>query len=415
MGLFSRRSKKISGAEIRAKLTDVIHTDSGVIISGSSQSNAIATQCVNLIAGSIASMPVELYFSTNTGGKVQAFDKPLRTLLKYQPNPDETPFTFYERIVRHLLDDGNAYLYRDNNGDTVRALYPLDPRKMHVDRDKNQRKIYTYDGTSIPSRNILHIPGRGYNGLKGVGVRQTARQHLELAGKMDKYAADAFDTGLTKRPVIDISEMYSDADPDDVKQIADYLRKNYSGSNKPFITFNGMKVQQLDSVDNRTAQLAENREYQTKIIASLYNVPVQMLNQGAAANVNLEVQNTNFLTYTLLPWIKIIEQYLRLLMTPFERERHFPEFNTAGLLRGDFETRMRGYATGIQHGILNHDQIAKLENQPALGTDAGRTFFVPANLMPLKDEVIDAYMAGAKQKAQQLTDQDTHGVGDDRK
>jgi HK97 family phage portal protein len=405
MGIFNRKQKKTE----ERKLSDIRLESYAQHFFSSSSVNALANQCENIISNSIAQLPMNLYFKMNDGGRVKAFNHPLYSVAKRQPNIELVPFTFYSQIARHLMQDGNAYLFKDMSGDEVRQLFILDPKQMQVERDEMNRKKFNYGGKPLNPKEVLHIIGLGFDGLKGKGVLEYAQEQIDLARTMDEFAAESFGTTITKRPVIDISEMYQNATPEDVERIGQYIKKNYADNNKPLITFNGMKFESLDSDDNRTRQLLENREFQMKVISSLYNIPYSFLT-GEQVNVSLEVQNTNFLRYTLMPWIKIIEQYFSKLLTPFERERHYFEFNTNGFLRADFKSRMEGYATGIRSGVLSHNDIQKLENGTVLDNEAGDTYFVESNLMPLRPDIINAYMSSAKQKMN-----DAPGIGDDKK
>ena len=410
MGLFSKK-------EVRTEeRIENIYLPSMSVFSSfnTNQNNIIANQCRNIISNAIATLPINVFFERNDGSKNKAFEHPLYSILKYEPNLDEVPFVFYSTLLNNLLDYGNAYLYKDIKGDKITALYNLVSKNMEVKRDNINRKIYIYNGKELPRENVLHIVGLEYDGLVGKGIRDIGKQQLEIAQKMDDFAGEAFQSQITKRMIIDISKMFPDAKPEDVKNIAEYVRKNYADNNKPFITFNGMEVKNQETNDNRTNNLVQNREYQQKLIASLYNVPVSMLTQSAV-NVSLEIQNTLFLTYTLLPWIKIVEQHLKKLFTPYERERYFVEFNVAGLLRADFKSRMESYSVGLMNGIYTPNQIAKLENLPLVENEAYNTKFIQSNLMPLTDEVINSYMASAKLKMKELEDKDTTGIGDDKK
>ena len=410
MGLFSKK-------EVRTEeRIENIYLPSMSVFSSfnTNQNNIIANQCRNIISNAIATLPINVFFERNDGSKIKAFEHPLYSILKYEPNLDEVPFVFYSTLLNNLLDYGNAYLYKDIKGDKITALYNLVSKNMEVKRDNINRKIYIYNGKELPRENVLHIVGLEYDGLVGKGIRDIGKQQLEIAQKMDDFAGEAFQSQITKRMIIDISKMFPDAKPEDVKNIAEYVRKNYADNNKPFITFNGMEVKNQETNDNRTNNLVQNREYQQKLIASLYNVPVSMLTQSAV-NVSLEIQNTLFLTYTLLPWIKIVEQHLKKLFTPYERERYFVEFNVAGLLRADFKSRMESYSVGLMNGIYTPNQIAKLENLPLVENEAYNTKFIQSNLMPLTDQVINSYMASAKLKMKELEDKDTTGIGDDKK
>ena len=70
-----------------------------------------------------------------------------------------------------------------------------------------------------------------------------------------------------------------------------------------------------------------------------------------------------FVKYTLSPWITRWEQTIhRSLLLPSEKPRYFARFNVEGLLRGDYQSRMNGYAVGRQNGWMSANDIRELEN-----------------------------------------------------
>jgi len=381
------------------------------------EQNPSVFSCEQLISNAIASLPVDLLFKKNDGSRVKAYTHPMYNVLKREPNTEEVPQVFYGRLVRHLLR-GNAFLrpIRDRQGRVI-EIFLLDPATVSVERNDSGKKIFKQGKNEYSSKEILHIPGVGYDGVRGYSPLEFAKSTLETASNIEAYAARAFEGRIGSRALVDISSMYPDgATDDDIREMAAYLRNNYSGEEnegKPLILWDGMKVNSIEATDNRESQLLENRQYQNKIIAQIYQVPLFLLGEGENKYNSQEAQNINFLQYTLLPWIRIIEQYLGMLLDSYERERHSVSFNTAGFLRGDHKSRMEAYVKGIQSGIYSVDEVRNLENLTAL-PESGEVHFIPANLMPLNNETIGAYMASAKLKAQSLIGKESEGVGDDK-
>src|SRR5699024_10524624 len=136
--------------------------------------------CVRILSESIAGLPVHLYRYMDTGSKEKALTHPLYRLLHDEPNPEMTSFVFRETLMTHLLLRRNAYaqIIRNGKGEVI-ALYPLMPNRMTVDRDEHGRLYYSYQmnnedaptmktGTVVlKPRDVLHVPGLGFDGLVG--------------------------------------------------------------------------------------------------------------------------------------------------------------------------------------------------------------------------------------------------------
>ena len=57
-----------------------------------------------------------------------------------------------------------------------------------------------------------------------------------------------------------------------------------------------------------------------------------------------------------------------------------------GLLRGDYESRMKGYSIGIQNGFMSPNDVRSLENLNPIPDEEGGNFYViNGNMLRLKD------------------------------
>ena len=100
---------------------------------------------------------------------------------------------------------------------------------------------------------------------------------------------------------------------------------------------------------------------------------------------NIEQQSLEFVKYTLDPWVIRWEQSLsRALLNEDEKRKYFFKFNLEGLLRGDYESRMSGYATARQNGWMSANDIRELENMDRIpGEDGGDLYLINGNMLPL--------------------------------
>ena len=102
---------------------------------------------------------------------------------------------------------------------------------------------------------------------------------------------------------------------------------------------------------------------------------------------NIEQQSLEFVKYTLDPWVSRWEQSMaRSLLTPKEKKQYFVKFNVDGLLRGDYQSRMNGYATARQNGWMSANDIRELENLDRIpAEEGGDLYLINGNMLPLKD------------------------------
>lgn len=397
-----------SAPPVKAYYDYSIGGSSGLNLSESSLlNNPTVIACVNLISRSISMLPLNLYVKSRNG-RAKAGWHPLFAVLRYAPNAEEPSAVFLEKVIRDMLMYGNAYIWKSYNDGKIDALYTLSAKDVRVYRDSNtNEKLFDYNGKTYTSRQILHIPGAFYDGTKGYSPANYASKAIEMGVSLDEYARTAFDNGPSTRLLLDISERYpSGAKPEEVKEVANYIARNYSGkenAGKPLILFSKMKATPVDVSSNKDAELVEARQYQQKVIAQIFQVPLFLLGDGQVTYGNYEQSMTGFLTFTLGPWIKRIEQYFAMLLAPSELVNMYIEFDPSYLLRTDIATQTTNYAAMHRIGVLSINEIRERQNLDLLEDEvAGNTHFAEANLMPLTKETIEAYMASQKLKMEEL-------------
>ena len=163
-------------------------------------------------------------------------------------------------------------------------------------------------------------------------------------------------------------------------------------SHKVAVLEEGMKYTPI-SISPNEAQFLETRKFQIDEIARIFRVPPHMVGDLEKSSFsNIEQQSLEFVKYTLEPWIVRWEQSInRALLSDSEKAAYFVKFNVDGLLRGDYQSRMNGYATARQNGWMSANDIRELENldliPPELGGDL---YLINGNMTKLEDAGIFA-------------------------
>ena len=352
--------------------------------------------CVRILSEAIAGLPLHLYRYKEDGGKEKAIDHPLYLLLHDEPNPEMSSFVFRETLMTHLLLWGNAYaqIIRNGKGEIV-ALYPLMPNKMTVSRDDKGQLYYTYQKSqeelpkdsaytvTLHPSDVLHIPGLGFDGLVGYSPIAMAKNAIGLAIATEEYGAKFFANGATPGGLLEYPGTVKDPD-----RIRESWSKGFSGGNshKIAILEEGMKYTPI-SISPEQAQFLETRKFQINEIARIFRVPPHMVGDLEKSSFsNIEQQSLEFVKYTLDPWVVRWEQSIqRALLQTEEKKRYFVKFNLEGLLRGDYQSRMNGYATARQNGWMSANDIRELENLDRIpAEDGGDLYLINGNMLPLQ-------------------------------
>lgn len=345
--------------------------------------------CVRILAEAVASLPLHVYEYRDDGGKKLVHDHPLYYLLHDEPNPEMTSFVFRETLMSHLLIWGNAYaqIIRDGAG-RVLGLYPLLPDKMDVQRDDCGNIYYVYSRNSdenpmfkeygdirLKAEEVLHIPGLGFDGLIGYSPIAMAKNAVGMTLACEEYGASFFANGANPGGVLEHPGVLKD--PSKVRESWNSVYRGVNNAHKIAVLEEGMKYQQI-GIPPEEAQFLETRKFQINEIARLYRIPPHMVGDlDKSSFSNIEQQSLEFVKYTLDPWVIRWEQSLqRSLLLPGEKGKYFIKLNVDGLLRGDYQSRMNGYAVGRQNGWFSANDIREMENMNPIPDEEGGSLYL---------------------------------------
>lgn len=345
--------------------------------------------CVRILAEAVASLPLHVYEYQDDGGKKLVHDHPLYYLLHDEPNPEMTSFVFRETLMSHLLIWGNAYaqIIRDGAG-RVLGLYPLLPDKMDVQRDDRGNIYYVYSRNSdenpmfkeygdirLKAEDVLHIPGLGFDGLIGYSPIAMAKNAVGMTLACEEYGASFFANGANPGGVLEHPGVLKD--PSKVRESWNSVYRGVNNAHKIAVLEEGMKYQQI-GIPPEEAQFLETRKFQINEIARLYRIPPHMVGDlDKSSFSNIEQQSLEFVKYTLDPWVIRWEQSLqRSLLLPGEKGKYFIKLNVDGLLRGDYQSRMNGYAVGRQNGWFSANDIREMENMNPIPDEQGGNLYL---------------------------------------
>lgn len=345
--------------------------------------------CVNIKANALAVIPIKTYRRTKKG-KVEVHNHKLYNLLRYSPNPTLTASEWKKMMSQDLDLRGNHYcqIIRNGLGDVV-ALYPLISDLMIVEWDNKKRKKYTYAGIIVPANQILHIidiPDK--EGLLGLSRIEKARQTLEFEDNSSKHGNKSFKNSVATSGAFMKDGVLEEEAYNRLKQ---QLTEQYTGLNntgKPLLLEDALTFTPL-SINNSDAQWLESRKFNREQIATIFGVPVSMLNDPEnTAFGNLEQKKQGFHDNTILPLSTLVEERFRLsLLTEEEKSELVIKFKYNSLMRADMKTRVEYYKAMSEKGALSPNEIRKLEDMN--GYEGGDKHFIQ-----LSYETVDNIVKG---------------------
>ena len=325
----------------------------------------------------LGSLPFMLYRRRDDGGKDRATDHPLYKLIHDRPNPWTSATEFVMQIEVDCITDGGGFALANRSGDKIVELIRLAPRSVCVEIDdatlEPKYQVTLKNGTKRTYRwqDILHVPTLG-----NIAPIKQGREAIGLCMAMERHAGALFGNGARPAGVLKFKRKLDDA-------VHERLRKSWgsglSGENagKTAILEDDADFTPLtfNSVD---LQFQELRSFQVIEIARVLGVPPNLLMDfGRATWGNAEQMAQGFLTFTLLPRMKLWAGAVSRLLSAEEQGKFVPEFVADALVQAEIAARFEAYAKAITNGILNPNEARALENRPPY--EGGNEFRVPMN------------------------------------
>jgi HK97 family phage portal protein len=309
-----------------------------------------------------------------------------------QPNPYQTSYEFWFRVIISLLTDGNAFLFtlRNDRGE-VQALYCLHPSYVRIlDGPLGDNRYEVADDRGVVQgvydrTEILHVPAFTVPGkTRGLSPIDNAREAIGLGLTAEEFGARFFEQGTTMAGVI---EHPGSPKPDEAILLRNMFRKSHAGvknSHSVGVLTGGASFKPI-TITPEQAQFLETRRFQKAEIALLYRVPAYLVDSQVTSTwgSGVEEQNKFFVDQTLMPWIVRIEQAVSTFLLP---GLQYIRFNVDARLRAKTKERFEAYQMGLDNGFMNADEIRALEDLPPLPKKLGQRFYRPLNLGVVGEE-----------------------------
>jgi len=345
--------------------------------------------CVSLISGDIARLPLILYKRAKDGSKQRVLNHPLYDILHNAPNPSTTSFNFREAAQNHLLLWGNTYarIKKTGIGGAIKSLEQIPvPGRVQIKTDRRGIYYEWSDGKGkhrAAKKDVLHIPGFGFNGLTGMSLIGLAREAIGLGMATEQFGSMYFGKGTHPAGIYEMDGYLGDNKTEFLKTLKTGIA-GLGNSHQIMVAEGGAKYKPL-TIPLNDAQFLETRKFQKLELCGMFHVPphkIAIHDQNSNHN-NLEQENSGYVDSCLMHWIVRWEQNISLqLLTREERmQGYFAEFLVDGLLRGDSQARGEFYNKMFQVGALSPNKILAKENMNPI--DGGDQHFVQLNMVPL--------------------------------
>jgi HK97 family phage portal protein len=330
-----------------------------------------AWACVNLLAGTIASLPM-LVYRPSGGGRVVDTNHTLYRVLHDSPNSLQTALDFWEFMQASLELWGNAYARKVKGAGEIVGLIPIMPQAPTVRNLGNGKLGYrwTENGKEfdLTSDDVLHIRGFGGNPMGGMSTLAFGARAFGLANAIDKAARATFRNGVRPSGVLTFDKFLNEEQRSVIEEklVEKFLGAMNAG--RPLVLEGGTKWQQL-SISPEDAQMLESRGFSVEEICRFFGVPPFMIGHSEKSTswgTGLKEQTLGFQKFALRRRAKRIEQAIeKQLLTADDRAAGIVvEIAMEGLLRGASDERSTFYQSALTNGWMTINEVRALENLP---------------------------------------------------
>lgn len=361
-------------------------TDAGVSIDADNALEVPAVWAgVDMIGGTLGSLPLQVFQGDGDDRKLMR-KAPLYRLLHDAPNPTLTSFRWRRLIVLNCLSRGRqvtriAY----KRGGAVSALYPLWPTPT-VERVAGalRYKVQLQNGGTemlAPEEVLDFVYMDADDGVNALSPILKCRNAIGLAKALEAYGSRFFANDARPGIIAEIPGRVSEPAAERLKKSIEEGHQGLGNKHRVMVLEEGAKVHMV-GVEPEHAQFLETRRLQIEEVARLLRIPpvfLQDLTRGTYSNT--EQQDLHYAKHTMGPWVEMIEQELNLKLAP--QPGRFIEFNMDGLQRGDFRSRMEGFAKAIQSAIMTPNEARERMNLPA--KPGGDDLVIQQNMVPTED------------------------------
>ncbi|MEV4173991.1 phage portal protein [Nonomuraea sp. NPDC049709] len=337
-----------------------------------------------LISGVSSALPLHPY---KDGGHERASSP----LLK-DPHPELTRLELWRLTFVHRCLWGNSYSQKvRDQGGRIRELWPITPDRVRVEKERptpanpSGKVFWVTDDWGqvhrLTRREILHLPGMGYDGVCGVSPVRAAQAAIGLGLAAEEYGARLFGSGNLMSGILQTEQRLENDQADALKQRWKAKMSGLDKAHEVAVLDSGASFQPV-SLPAKDSQFLESRTFEVEEIARWFGVPsflMGLTSKSTSWGTGLEQQAIGWVKFDLHPtWLAPTEQRITKELLGAATEARY---KIEGLLRGDSRARAEFYRVMREVGAFSANDIRDLEDLPPV--DGGDTYLQPMNMAPL--------------------------------
>lgn len=361
--------------------------------------NPTVQMCLELIAGTIAQLPIYLYKENADGSIERVVDDKREYLLNSEPNEFQNAYNFKKNIVKDFLLYGGSYSYIEKQNNEVLGLYTFPSRAITV-------KKYIKDGYRVVDADIIltevthsadeddktyiYKPDElliclkdSLDGITSKGLLHYGQKAFKIADDEQEFISSIYTNGAMPLGVLQTEGKLNDTAIEKLRQAWNNLYSGRKNAGKTIILENGLKYAPI-SQKPKDLLVNENKQENIKDICKMFNIPESLIT-GNNKYGNIEQNNIQFLQYTLSPILTSIESGLNkaLLLETEKAEGYFFSTDTSEVLKTTEKEKYDAIKVALDGGVITLNEARYKLNMPTIKDDImkwslGNVLYYPA-------------------------------------
>lgn len=317
--------------------------------------------CINLIAGTISSLPINLY-QKGEDGKVKEVRDHRTFLLNNDTGDTLTATQFWRAMIEDYYLGKGGYAYINWQGMDARSIHYVD--ETYISIQKNTDPIFKdYDilvqGTAYHPHRFFKILRKTKDGMVSRSITDDNPLIIGVSHSELVYEENLVRKGGNKRGFLKSPKKLTQAAIDALK---DAFRKLYGNADENVVVLNDGIDFQESSNTSVEMQLNENKKANTTEICKLFGIPDTMINGNPS-----EKDIDNFIRTCAIVMNDIECSLDRDLLLESEKGLFYWAFDTKELTRGNIKERYEAYKIGLDKNFLQIDEVREKEDLEPIG------------------------------------------------
>jgi HK97 family phage portal protein len=313
--------------------------------------------CVRLLADSVSTLPLAVFRDDERD--------PLPTpRLLHRPSADHPELAdWLWAIMGSLLTRGNAWgMITDRAGVQPSQVDLLDPDQVSVEQQTDSPPVIRVAGQEVDRAELFHVKAYPVAGsILGMSPIAYARESIGLGLAAERFGAQFFGEGAVPSGVIESDQRL---DREAALTLVETWMLRHQGRHKPAV-LGAAKYRQI-TVAPEEAQFVETQRFNVSTICRFYGVPPVMMGGETGGHEDYsspEMRATEFLQFTLAPWLHRLERAISSQLLPRTQRA---KFNAGAIVRATLRERYEAHRLGIEAGWLLRSEVRELEDRPPI-------------------------------------------------